>query len=484
METDNMDLETKYILNPRYGLRPDKGRAIIYLRDSEQFRRAMITTPRAIILSLLDGKRTLLDLVDILQKLFDISADESRKAIQNFIGLDRISYLFDGTGIPEVIRVEDLPPGVKIRTYDTKAIAKAGQDYSVNGKLKSPLSIVWLITSRCFTDCIYCYACKRYIHPRAMTLHERNLSLIDEMIDMQVATVAISGGDPFMHPHIIEYIKRLHEGDIECDIATKVPLSEKQIGKLIDTGQKLIQISIDAPNAEIADFMMQTPGWFDKIIDTIKMLKKAGIEIRVNCVLTSFNTKYAEETVLMLNSLGVERVKLTNYGYSLYRHSEALWVPKEEARELAGKIDDLQSRCPETIIHYQDEHKDFSEMSEEERTRGWPFTACTAFKEILIIAADGACVCTEEMLQNEQYILGNINDQTIQGVWDSKRFDELAHPPREMFKNTVCYNCNEFDDCHERGYCLRDSYKAYGTIFAPMPQCPKAPPGRKMIGTL
>jgi len=468
------DWDEVLVLDPDWSIRPDDNRAVQTNRDPGTFSRGLITTERAILTALLDGKRTLADLAVAVSYLFDLPPAQARHTVQRF-AKDTVIHL---------VRLRDVPEGRTIPVYDPARFASAGAKFSTHRRLKSPIIITWMPTLQCGTNCLYCYMNRRPIPANGMLPDKRVRQLLEEVIGLQIPTMSVVGGDPFAHPHILDYLDMLLRAGIRVQISTKMPLTGAQVMCLADIGVKEIQFSIDGPNAEICDFLVQTPGWFNRAIKTIRRLIDAGISVSTNTILTSFNVRYAIETAAMLCDLGAYRSKLTNYTRSLAHHSESFWVPDDQARRVLEQMDDLRKTYPGRELLYAID-KDYSEMSPEERQKRWPPPpSCTAYVDNLVICPDGSCIPTEQIPQWEQYIVGNVRDATIQEVWDSPRMHRMYHPPRELFKGTVCYPCDDFDGCHyQRGWCFRDALMAYGTIYAPSPNCPKAPRGLKLMGT-
>jgi radical SAM protein with 4Fe4S-binding SPASM domain len=474
----NLNLNDKYILNTKYDMRPERGRALLFSRDKNEFKRMFIPTQLAIFIALLDGKKSLHDLANDVQYLFDINLDEAHKTIINFLNSPEINNSFDNL----LITANNNEFDSTKRTYFVNDFAKAGAYPSKTRKLVSPISLVLMPTFKCATRCIYCYANKRPISEKEYLPDRRYKELLKEIIDLNLPLVNFTGGDLFMHPHIFEYIEMLAKADIDIDISTKVPLNKDQISKFVDTGIKSIQISIDAPNADIADFMVQTPGWFNKITKTISNLLEAGISVRTHSIMTPYNIGYAEETALFLYSLGIRWMKFSNYNRSIYHHSDSFFVHKEEAEKFQSNLKDIRSKCPDALIIYNLE-KDYSEKSIDERKEKWPLTSCSAFMDSMAICPDGTCIPCEQFLQCEEYILGNVLHKSIQEIWNSDPINTL--PPKHLYNETVCHECDDFEKCHDNlWYCMRDAYNSYGTIYAPSPGCPKAPKGRKLMGVI
>jgi radical SAM protein with 4Fe4S-binding SPASM domain len=475
-------MDDVYVLNPDLGMRPDVGRAILFNRDPLRFRKGMISTERSVVLALLDGRRSLADLDRTIAYLFDLETEESARTVGRFVDAG-VAQISKDMGLKTLVRRDELPPGTSLRSYDPAVFARAGAGFPTGRKLRSPITCSLLLSFDCPVDCIYCYANRRPVGPGDLLSDARIRELIKEIIDLEIPVVSFSGGDPFSHPHLLDYIEMLIGAGIGVELPTKTPLHERQVARLAAIGLDEIQISIDGPNAEICDAMVRRPGWFDRICGTMRMLRQAGIGVRTNTILTSYNIRFARETVLMLHGLGSRQIKLTNYSRSAYHHSDAFWVGREDAARLLSQVEELRPLCQGSTLIYEVE-QDFAEKTSTEKEAAWPPPpSCTAFVDSMVICPDGSCLPCEEMLQCHQYVLGNVRRKSLQEVWDSPRFDELQHPPREFFKGTVCFDCTDYERCHyEWGYCFRDAYKAYGSVYAPTPACPRAPIGRKLMG--
>ncbi len=89
--------------------------------------------------------------------------------------------------------------------------------------------------------------------------------------------------------------------------------------------------------------------YLDRAKSTVVNLIAAGLNPRVKCVMTPYNWEQAERIVALFSSLGARRFQFVQYGRSLYRHSDDLFLTREPKlrlseflRRLAGERDDLE----------------------------------------------------------------------------------------------------------------------------------------------
>ncbi len=471
---NDFDWSDVFGLHPDYRLRPDVGRAVLVnVREANACKFKVIDTRRALVIALMDGKRTLRTVAEMLAYLGNLDAGSAERAISNFMLASEVP----------LVRVRDLPAGTRIPESDPAEIIAAGDSFSRRGRLGKPIAVLWIPSLDCVCRCRYCYMNRRPVARDALLSDERIRELIREFIDLKLVSLS-TGGEFFALEKSFDYLELLAGGGlIPYPLSTKVPLRREQIRRLVEIGVKVIQYSIDGPNAEICDFLVRTPGWFTRSVESVRMMVEAGLHVIIHVILTGYSARYAEETARFFRSLGVPLIRFSGYNRSIYHHSESLWLPRADSERLKQGLKKLQDECPQAELVYFPE-TDYSEMDAEAKARNFANRSrCSAYTFALTIMPDGSCLGCEQMPQDEEFTLGNVRDRTILEVWNSKRAEELAYPARELFRGTVCFDCPDFDECHEeRGYCFRMAYQAYGTIYAPSPNCPRAPKGLKITG--
>ena len=113
----------------------------------------------------------------------------------------------------------------------------------------------------------------------------------------------------------------------------------------------------------------------------------------------------------------------------------------------------------------------------EDMVTGWFKTRpyCSSGRTQIVIAPDGKVVTCEQSPQEGEFVCGDVKFQSIMEVWNSEALKKWYEPPREEFKETVCYDCDEFQSCiHGMGHCWIQVLKMQGRLWAPHPYCPKS----------
>ncbi|MCY0859883.1 MAG: radical SAM protein [Sulfolobaceae archaeon] len=182
--------------------------------------------------------------------------------------------------------------------------------------LDSPLFIAWHITNRCNLECIHCLwkSSPTGAFPGELTKEEA-INFAKVLVDHSVPYVAISGGEPLLHPAFWEVAEIIRSHDVELKIETNGQLISKSVAKrLAELDLRSIQISVDGYTPET--YTKMRPGAsFEKTINAIKYLIEEGANVEIVFVPAKFNIHEAEKLIDFAAELGV---KVFETGKTMY----------------------------------------------------------------------------------------------------------------------------------------------------------------------
>ena len=117
-----------------------------------------------------------------------------------------------------------------------------------------PLSVQIDLTNRCNNNCIGCWCNSPLLGDKAMDPETKKKELpfklvkklIDELDEMCVREIYLTGGgEPFMHPRIMDIIEYIKSKGIGCDMSTNFTLiSKERTKRLVDLGVDHMNISM------------------------------------------------------------------------------------------------------------------------------------------------------------------------------------------------------------------------------------------------
>jgi radical SAM protein with 4Fe4S-binding SPASM domain len=429
----------------------------------------------AVIIALFDGERGPEDVACILSKAFDISMDSALRLVQKVLR-EFNEYFIEYSQ-------DDDRKGL-YKKYDPREFVYCNNEKEeLLIRTETPINLVYVVTKKCLCRCIYCYANAGYRFEEKLLPFSRLIEIFDEAATIGVSTVMISGGEPFLRPDIIKVINYIKQKGLFVIISTRAGLSEEIVKQLKDAGLQKIQVSIDASNPKLANFLAGSKDCYQQAIQTIKLSIKNGIEVKTNTVITAYNINDIPNLIALLANLGVAEINLTPYARSLGRHRESLFASTEDLKRLLFWVEEYQgySNLKKVTIRYADDvirrlGNPQSRESFDQRL------FCTAGKLGLVILPDGKVTICERLADVPQAIVGDLMSQTLLEIWNSEALLRLIYPEREKYRGTECYQCEQFDACTKaKGRCFVRSLIAYGTLCAPDPLCNLAPPIKQRL---
>lgn len=127
------------------------------------------------------------------------------------------------------------------------------------------------IISRCNEKCIYCYN-EKNMTDCVMLPYGKTADIISNAVKMGVENIAISGGEPFLHPEIKEIISIINENGLTPTIITNLTLLDVEMSEFLSGKKVNLQLTLDSGIEEIHD-LSRGKGTFGKQVKAIGLLK-------------------------------------------------------------------------------------------------------------------------------------------------------------------------------------------------------------------
>lgn len=167
------------------------------------------------------------------------------------------------------------------------------------------------ILSSCNCRCTYCYnenilLKNDYIDTKTFTL------IVQEAKSFGLSQISISGGEPFLHPKIIDFINISVKENVKLHIITNLTIFNKQLFDLLVDHSISLQVTIDGPTDITHDYT-RGKGAFDKTIKNLNYLKILGYQgfLTVRMNLHKKNYNHIEDVIKLSKSLNCQMVNLS-----------------------------------------------------------------------------------------------------------------------------------------------------------------------------
>ncbi|ADM28611.1 Radical SAM domain protein [Ignisphaera aggregans DSM 17230] len=180
--------------------------------------------------------------------------------------------------------------------------------------LPAPFLIVWNFTNMCNLRCLHCYQRADRPLPDELSLSEK-LSLVDELDKIGVAAVALSGGEPTIHPDYFTIVKALSSRGIYVATATNgwrfADLDE--LKKAVEAGLRYIEVSIDSAKPSKHDWFRGVDGSWKRAVKALENAVKIGLSHAMAVTITKYNLDEVDDILDLAEEIGVKRVVFFNF---------------------------------------------------------------------------------------------------------------------------------------------------------------------------
>ena len=304
-------------------------------------------------------------------------------------------------------------------------------------------SVALNITSRCNLCCLHCYNGSGDCTAGDMDRAEL-LKAADALLALRPFNLCLCGGEPLCCPDLLPLLEHIKGRVPRLSMVTNgFALDGAWAKRLVEYGVTAVQVSLDGAYAWQHDSLRGMAGSFDRAMNAICLLKKAGMAQVVTSILPNrLNADSLEAYVQLCISLGVDIIRampflpsgrgrsmgrplmLDEVGYFRFRRS--LW---RLGRQYVGKIRIEWDDPLHLIITMADRSaKGMPEPMLEIRADGQ--AALTNYLPILLGNAAGAeslarvsaaMATAREMPRVRDYV------QSIHNIYDWDRLDPLPY---------------------------------------------------------
>lgn len=351
-----------------------------------------------------------------------------------------------------------------------------------------PCNLTLKLTPECNLRCKHCFYSENesaYIKKDILDYSELS-ALIDFFADeINILTIILTGGEPFLYPNIFDVIKKIKEKNIIITIQTNATLINElyaeKLSKILDLKNDRIDISLEGATEDSHD-SIRGKGTFAKTINAIKLLRKYGINLKINTTMTSASATNLHEIFELCSSLDVKNLSINKFKICNEKH-KYLDVKYEQIFECNYKIlteyqkyPDIKANIKTLNIYDFLKHptgrilldkfledfckKDYYNPNLSENL------SCHNHNRITIDSVGNVFLCS--MDESSTGILGNLKTESFYDIWEKRKNHPYFQARNSL--TTACKNCKYLILCNTG--CMISAYKKYGNINMPTADCP------------
>ena len=334
--------------------------------------------------------------------------------------------------------------------------------------LKAPLDLQMEITKRCNLSCAHCYNLSG-----ARNIAELSWEYIHDVLQQftsdRIRFISITGGEPLLHPQLESVLKMARLVAESVNLSTNGTLvaddNFSYIAECVDT----VNISLDAPRAEIHDRFRNQKGSFEKAKKAIGRFAGKGINVVVQTTVFRENLSLLKELGKLIQDEGASSwsVRLPLASGRALQNSEVFFSP-DEIREREEDLHSLHDMGFDMKIfagipvawsrkeaYRKIEHKN-------------PLIACTASAVLAAVLADkrlSPCI----LFSGTDYAEPMPEPKEIKRLWkESQYFNKIRR--MRLHDIPLCRTCGHYGEVCKTE-CRAKSYLFHGEIATPDPDC-------------
>ncbi|WP_106767666.1 radical SAM/SPASM domain-containing protein [Paenibacillus faecalis] len=291
------------------------------------------------------------------------------------------------------------------------------------------------LTERCNLTCKHCSMNATSIKNDDKLSYEDIIRIIDQLKELEVKKVILTGGEPMVRNDFFKIIKYIKENtQLSIGVMTNATLINKDnIDELVKYSDSL-DISIDGVDEETCS-VIRGKGVFNRVISVVKMLKNRGYEnIALSMVETPNNSRFVKKFYELCKELAIiPAVRKFEYIGRAVENKEFLNKVYSEDVTLTLRSGEFEND--------NDGEKQLSKHNMPRIKMG----RCGALRKSLSINHNGTILpCS--LLNKEEDSLGNVLDTELRNLFVTQNLTDLGSYKKldrlEALPNQECSTCN------------------------------------------
>ena len=186
-----------------------------------------------------------------------------------------------------------------------------------SGKIKAA---EFAITNACIARCTFCEIWKQ--QPKVFSDKEKSLRAIDRLADIGTVQITLTGGEPLLHPNIVDFVRRATERKVitaVLDAAPQLLLRNEIIKQLEDAGNDMISISFDSGDREIMAESRQIPNIMEDMARAVELIGKTRIKTMASVLIWNNNYDKLEDVCESIKNMGFD---IISFNYPTFSDSQ------------------------------------------------------------------------------------------------------------------------------------------------------------------
>jgi len=168
------------------------------------------------------------------------------------------------------------------------------------------------LTNVCIAKCTFCDIWKQ--KPKVFVDREKALLAIDNLADLGVSHITLTGGEPLMHRNIVDFVKKCTSRNIHNAVLNAAPslITDARLDLLDEAGNDIISISFDSDDPKVLEESRKIPHIMRDLEDAVKRMKRTKIKSMASILIWNNNHDQMEKLFAKATDMGFDLISI-NY---------------------------------------------------------------------------------------------------------------------------------------------------------------------------
>ncbi len=295
------------------------------------------------------------------------------------------------------------------------------------------------ITAHCNLRCMGCKYGRDFM-PGAQLPMPIYRELIEDAAAAKVPAVRLYGGEPLLHPDVVEMVRLTNEVGVGCYMTTNALILDKKIDALHEAGLRKITMGYYGQGTAFDEYV-QRPGRYDRLVESLENVRKSHgsdtLDLQFNFLLSrrSANKAAVDEIKQFAERYDASiHVDVVHYSLPYFQEGpeRELQFRPEDADDVRRTIDyllEIKAKTPNLLTESPVALAAFEDWAMKQEDMRVP---CDA-RKLLWVGADGSV-----MLCYVTFPLGNLHAKRLRDILYTPDHHKAA---RDAFQLN-CPNCH------------------------------------------
>ena len=327
--------------------------------------------------------------------------------------------------------------------FNQKVQLQPDQIHQINSNLRPfPITIEIDLTNHCNHRCSFCVWGEHISTDKSSLIKENLLECIVGMKKLGAKAITFTGGgEPMIHKNFYEILKRSNEIGFDCGLITNGSVITEKNAELLLKNLNWLRVSMSGGDKE-SYFKVQGKDHFELVCKNLNIIASAKKKLKSNTKL-GLRMLITKENIHTLYNLAEIIKKIDGINYlqiapdhdnddnGVFWHGDLVKKEKNKSEKILKekKIDFITSGFE--ILN--------TNNFERKNTLNIPSRCFAHFYQVAIMADGNVAFCKNARF-DKNFIIGNININTIEEIWNSKKNQELEKWVKPSNCGLLCKN--------------------------------------------